>query len=97
LTTEGARVQAHDPAVDKLPDGFADSFVLMENATAALNDASALVLATPWPDYQSYDAETLISKMKTPLVIDANRFLEESLGVDARIRYAGIGKGWNDK
>ena len=92
LTQEGALVQAHDPAVKKLPEGLAPKFTLHSTPLDALQRASALVVATEWPEYRSLTAEQIFSIMGTPLVIDPNGFLLTTLGHDQRIRYAMVGK-----
>jgi len=67
LASEGARVQAHDPAVSRIPD---DVPVALCSAPAdALRDADALVVATEWPDYR---AAAIPPGM---IVIDPNDFL----------------------
>jgi UDPglucose 6-dehydrogenase len=92
LTSQGAVVQAHDPAIQVLPDKLAERFILSRTPIAALEGATALVLATGWPEYKTLDAETIVSAMRAPIVIDPNRFLEKTLGSDSRIRYATVGK-----
>lgn len=95
LTSEGAVVQAHDPAINILPDELAERFKLSRTPIAALEGATALVLATGWPEYKTLDAETIVSAMRAPIVIDPNRFLEKTLGSDSRIQYAAVGKAAN--
>ncbi|PYS49854.1 MAG: UDP-glucose/GDP-mannose dehydrogenase family protein [Acidobacteria bacterium] len=93
LHDEGARVQAHDPAIQALPDNLAQKIVLCETPVAALEDAVALVLATGWPDYKALAAEAILSAMREPVVVDPNRFLESTLGNDPRVRYTAVGRG----
>ncbi len=52
LHAQGARVRAHDPAVRALPAGLAAHVELTDSAAAAADGASALVVATPWPEYR---------------------------------------------
>jgi UDPglucose 6-dehydrogenase len=92
LSSQGVVVQAHDPAIKVLPDELAERFILSRTPIAALEGATALVLATGWPEYKTLDAETIVSAMRAPIVIDPNRFLEKTLGSDSRIRYATVGK-----
>ncbi len=92
LAAQGARVQAHDPAVLSLPAELAHQFVLCATPVDALENAEALVVATEWPEYQAYPSEVVISAMHTPLIIDPNRFLIRTLGNDPRIQYAAVGK-----
>ena len=92
LVEQGTRVQTHDPAVRCLPDYLTPPVVLAQNPQAALSSAEALVIATAWPEYRLESADTVVNGMKTPVVIDANRFLESTLGSDKRIKYASIGR-----
>jgi UDPglucose 6-dehydrogenase len=92
LASEGALVQAHDPAINVLPDELAGRFILSPTPIAALEGATALVLATGWPEYKTLCADSIVSAMRAPIVIDPNRFLEKTLGSDSRIRYATVGK-----
>lgn len=93
LAGQGARVQAHDPAVQALPPGLAAQVELHRTALEALRDAQAAVIATQWPEYQDLTAEMLLSVMAgQPIVVDANRWLVKTLVGDPRIRYESVGK-----
>ncbi|MBZ5558486.1 MAG: nucleotide sugar dehydrogenase [Acidobacteriia bacterium] len=92
LIARGATVRAHDPAVRALPAGFVDHFSLAENALSAVQGASALVVATPWPEYGEIAAEDVTARMIRPLVIDANRSTGKTLGACADIEYVSVGK-----
>ena len=93
LSAQGAQVRAHDPAVSRLPDELAAQIELAATATAATAGASALVVATPWPDYRNISASEACGGMTRRLVLDANRFLNASLGQDAAIEYFSVGQG----
>ena len=91
LVEQGAQVQAHDPAVKVLPEELAQRLTLHATPLAALEESVALVVATEWPLYQSVSAESVVSAMRSPLVIDPKRFLVKTLGSDVRIQYIMIG------
>jgi UDPglucose 6-dehydrogenase len=93
LHGRGAAVRAHDPAVRALPADLAQVIDLAPSALAAVEHASALVVATEWPEYQRVDVNDVVRVMDTPCVVDAGRFLAASLGRDARVKYATIGRG----
>ena len=93
LHDEGAIVCAHDPAVTELPSELASWLTLCPSALAAVKDAAALVVATPWPDYRNITAAQLIDAIPHPIVLDAARFLAGSLGNDPRVRYVTVGQG----
>jgi UDPglucose 6-dehydrogenase len=92
LLEHGAAVQAHDPAVTRLPADIAGPIVLADSALAAVDRASALVVATPWPAYRAIAPADVVSRMSRCLVLDANRFTGDTLGRDARVEYVSVGK-----
>lgn len=92
LSARGARVQAHDPAVRSLPDELADQIVLTSTAAGAAAGASALVVATPWPEYRDISAGEACAGMARRLVLDANRFLGQTIGRDSGIEYVSVGR-----
>jgi UDPglucose 6-dehydrogenase len=92
LVLQGAKVQAHDPAIKILPPEFASRILLCPTPDSALAGAVALVITTEWPDYLKLPPDILLTKMRLPNVIDINRFLVSTLGSDARIRYITVGK-----
>ncbi|MEI6218708.1 MAG: UDP-glucose/GDP-mannose dehydrogenase family protein, partial [bacterium] len=88
----GARVHAHDPAVQELPPGLAAGIILHASALEAVMGSHMLVVATEWPDYLQINANAVVAAMKSPFVVDATRFLAKTLGADARIGYASVGR-----
>jgi UDPglucose 6-dehydrogenase len=91
LAGQGAKIRAHDPAVKKLPEGLASSVTLCATPGEAMEGAEALVIATEWPEYRNLGAEEVVSIMASPVVVDPNRFLSETLGSDSRMVYAAVG------
>lgn len=95
LRERGAAVRAHDPVIAGLPATIADGtdgIVMPGFALAAADGASALVVATPWPEYRHISARELVGRMARPLVLDANRFLNDTLGKDPEIEYVSVGR-----
>lgn len=92
MAEQGAHPQVHDPAIKALPAGLAEKFALHADPLATLEGATALLVATEWPVYQSIGSEPVVMAMTVPLVIDPNRFLVANLGSDPRIRYVTVGK-----
>jgi UDPglucose 6-dehydrogenase len=91
LASQGALVIAHDPAVRFLPSDLAPNIRLSASALAACANADALVVATEWPEYRDISADALIGAIKSPLVVDANRFLFKTLGEVAGVGYIAVG------
>jgi UDPglucose 6-dehydrogenase len=72
-------VIAYDPAVQQLPDDLSCIVTLAPSALTALEGSDAVVIATEWPQFRELKGHDLIRTMRTPIVLDANRFLEKSL------------------
>lgn len=92
LDGEGACVRAHDPAVKALPALLADRLRLAPGPLDAVRGADALVVATPWPAYRDVNAAEVVAAMASPLVLDPNRFLADSLGTQQGVRYLSVGR-----
>lgn len=92
LAGERAEVQAHDFAVKELPAELRATMKLAATPLDALKDASALVVATPWPEYRAVETGASIEAMASPVVIDPDRFLNASLGADPCVRYYTVGR-----
>jgi UDPglucose 6-dehydrogenase len=92
LFDEGARVQAHDPAIKTLPGGLLKKISLCKSPMDALRGAVALVIATEWPDYAFVDAGGVISTMRSATVFDPNRFLSRQFESNPGVRYITVGK-----
>lgn len=90
LLEQGAIVQAHDPLVKKLPEEY-EQVKLCDSALEAARNADALVVSTEWPDYRDVDMKSVVSVMKTPYVLDVNRFLAKNVQALNQIKYAAVG------
>jgi len=91
LSQQGATATAYDPAVRALPDELTNLINLRPSVEQALRGAVAAIVATEWPEFTSIEADSLISWMERPLVLDPGRFLESRLGKDKRIQYLSVG------
>jgi len=87
LVAAKARVLAWDPAVAAVPADLA--IELVSDPGAALANASAVVVATEWPQLREVDLAALVPAMARPLVLDANRFLAKQ--VTPGIEYFAVG------
>jgi len=94
LLEEGANVQAHDPAVNSLPEQYT-AIYLYASPTEAAQGADALVVATEWPDYRTVSMSEIVDTMRTPIVLDANRFLAAALENLPGVTYVAVGKASN--
>jgi UDPglucose 6-dehydrogenase len=92
LANHGATVRAHDPAVRSLPAEIAPFINLASDAAAATEGASALVVATAWPEYRQVPSGEVRARMVRPLVFDASQFLRETFGKDPAVEYLSVGR-----
>lgn len=91
LLEQGAKVQAHDPAVKSLPAQYA-AISLRASPTEAAQGADALVVATEWPDYRAVSMPDILATMHTAIVLDANRFLATAVENLSGVTYSAVGK-----
>ncbi len=92
LRQQGVRVQAHDPAVEALPEELAGVLTLCPTPLAALQGADVAVVATEWPEYRGLTADDVASPMRRPCVIDPTHFLAAALAADPRLAYVATGR-----
>ena len=96
LIAEGAEVAGFDPVVtDKqasalLPRGIQ----LADSALEAARGADAVVIVTEWREFKTpFSDGSLLSVMRTPLVIDGRNQLDPVAVRDAGFAYEGVGRG----
>jgi UDPglucose 6-dehydrogenase len=90
LLGQGAKVRAHDPAVNMLPAELSGISVFPTPQEAA-EGSDALIVMTGWPEYRRVDLHSVLRVMKQPNVIDPARFLPaEAVGSKAA-RYFAVG------
>ena len=91
LAAQGAIVRAFDPAVSELPVTAVGAVELARSPVDALQGARALVVMTPWPEFQEVSPDELVGAMSEALVLDPAGAVSATLGRDARIRYVKVG------
>ena len=91
LLKEGAQVQAHDPAVRNLPAQYADIHLCF-SPLDAVQGADALVIATEWPEYRVVSMPETIALMRSPIILDPNRFLASLVEALPGVLYVAVGK-----
>jgi UDPglucose 6-dehydrogenase len=91
LLDKGAFVSAYDPMVNVVPD--VPDIRLMPNALRAAADADAIVLATEWPQFLSFNLVELRRAMRGDIFFDGRNNFDPDLVRQAGFRYLGIGRG----
>ncbi len=92
LLSKGAFVKAFDPAVRERTAEIADQIEIAESPERALSGADALLVMTPWPEFRAIPADLVARQMRTAIVLDPARHLEESISRDRRVRYYSVGR-----
>ncbi|HWD94036.1 MAG TPA: nucleotide sugar dehydrogenase [Verrucomicrobiae bacterium] len=91
LLAAGARVSAFDPAVKSLPPELS-RVSLASDVAAAAQGAEAAVVCTEWPQFRQADWAKIISRMRQPVIVDANGFLEKELKSVADVEHLSVGR-----
>jgi UDPglucose 6-dehydrogenase len=91
LLAAGALVRGYDPAVRQLPAELA-AVRLEPGLEAALAGADAAVVCTEWPQFRMAAWADLVSAMKQPVIVDANRFLEKQVQALRGVELLSVGR-----
>jgi UDPglucose 6-dehydrogenase len=91
LIGENALVSVFDPMVRALPAEIGSRLTFAPDAPAALRGATAVVIATEWPQFRALSAEDFASRMAGNLILDPGRFLAPILAHDPRLKVVSIG------
>ena len=90
LLRDGARVRAYDPVVEALPAELSE-MTLSRDLTAVVEDASAVLVCTEWPQIRAADWEKICQNNQL-VVVDANGFLSATLEQCVGVSYRQVGK-----
>ncbi len=91
LLAAGAKVAAFDPAVKNLPSELS-SVALGNDISTALTGAEAVAVCTEWPQFRQADWAKIVPQMRSPVFVDANRFLEKELKPIAGVEHLSVGR-----
>lgn len=91
LLAAGAKVSAFDPAIRSLPPELSP-ISLAGDIVTAVQGADAAMICTEWPQFREADWASFVSKMRQPLFVDANRFLEKELKSVAGVEHLSVGR-----
>lgn len=93
LTENGATVTAYDPeANDEAKDDLAESVKLCSTLEDAVKTTDAVLIATDWPQFLSYDLHKLAKLMKGKLLVDCMNMYDISNVEAADLQYLGVGR-----
>jgi UDPglucose 6-dehydrogenase len=90
LLGQGAQVQVYDPAVKVLPINWLNRVKKCMHALEDLAEMQVLVVGTEWPEFKDEARRLPEFEYSNLLIIDANRYIQESLREKA-IAYLSVG------
>ena len=95
LSEAGATVRLHDPHADKEEIPHIANAIFFSDPYEAAENAHAVVLITPWPEFKNLDFKKLKSRTQAPnLFFDTANFLSDKLTDISSMGfiYLGIGR-----
>jgi UDPglucose 6-dehydrogenase len=90
LLAENAIVNAFDPQVFQLPETAA-SINIMESASDVFIGADAVIVTTEWLDFKDLPVGELVRRMRKPIILDQNGFLEAKCRNTPELTYLKVG------
>ncbi|HEY9012911.1 MAG TPA: UDP-glucose/GDP-mannose dehydrogenase family protein, partial [Devosia sp.] len=95
LWASGAKVRAHDPKAMgecRRIYGNRPDLELCESATAALEGADALIIATEWKSYTAPDFGAIRDTLKAPIVFDGRNIYDPAVAARYGLALYGVGR-----
>ena len=83
-------MRAFDPVIMKTSAELSEAIVV-HSVDEALQQADAAVVCTEWPQFREAKWAQAVPKMRRPLIVDANRFLEKPLQGIAGVEHISVG------
>lgn len=98
LAVSGVRVVGYDPLANEMArHELTDKVVLLEQVSSCLQQANAVVIATPDPEFRALQPDDFPQKNPPIVVYDCWRILREKLESVSHIRYIPLGIGIDDE
>ena len=92
LVERGCKVKAHDPvAMERFQREQPDlGVVCCDSPEQVAEDCDAMVLVTEWPQYRELAWDELITRMRSPILLDGRNALDRTRLTRSGFRYLGI-------
>lgn len=91
----GATISAYDPVAEEEVEriyGKREDLSLLSDPYDALTSADALIVVTEWKVFRSPDLDTMLGRMKTPIIFDGRNIFQPELIRKSGFEYFGIGR-----
>ena len=96
LVKRGASIRAYDPVAmpeaSRVLEGV-PRIAMVDNQTAALQGADALLIVTEWKEFRNPDFDLIKATLKQPVIFDGRNLYEPALMREFGVEYVGIGRG----
>ena len=90
------RIKAYDPqAASTALAALNNKIETFQNGYDALDDADALVIFTDWQEFRNPDFESILKKLKKPLIFDGRNLYDPAYVKKQGIEYHCIGRASN--
>ncbi|MDA2917888.1 nucleotide sugar dehydrogenase [Desulfobacterota bacterium AH_259_B03_O07] len=93
LSDKGAKINAYDPHIKKLPDNL--TINLCSDIIKTIKDADCIIVGTEHKVFKELNNE-ILDLMSNKVIIDPNAFLEKQLKSYRKINYFCVGKKINE-
>jgi len=91
LLERGARVVGMDPQAGAGALRDVPAMRLADDPMDAVTGADCCIIGTEWPEFRSLDWGAIRDRMRSPLVVDGRRLLDERVMLDLGFRYLAVG------
>lgn len=91
LSSQGAIVNAYDPAIKSLAPEFEKIIFLQQDLASVLHKAEMIIIGTECPEFMNIQIEQLATELGKPYIFDTNGFLSKQLEGKEAIKYFRVG------
>lgn len=92
LITEGAHVNAYDPAAMDRTRSLLPKIGYCKDAYEVAKDADALLIVTEWPEFAALDWDRIRDSMARPLLLDGRNLLDPTAMAQRGFEYHSFGR-----
>ncbi len=89
----GIKIQAYDPEASETAKALlGEKIEIMDDGYDVLDNADGLIILTEWQEFRNPDFETIVKKLKKPVVFDGRNLYDLDVVKKAGIEYHSVGR-----
>jgi len=93
LLEKGAKVKVYDPeAMDNIKQVYGDKLYYAKDPYDTINESDALAILTEWNVFRTPDLQSLMSKMRKPVIFDGRNVFDVQEMKNLGFQYFSIGR-----